>query len=39
MRKYKTLKRRKKQAWVWLIGIAKRYPLLFAHWRLGAAPV
>ena len=38
MRKYKTLKRRKKQAWAWLIGIAKRYPLLFAHWRLGAVP-
>ena len=39
MRKYKSLKRRKKQAWAWLVGIAKRYPLLFAHWRLGALPV
>lgn len=37
-RKYKTLKRRKKQAWAWLRGIAKQYPLLFAHWRLGVRP-
>lgn len=37
-RKYKTLKRHKKQAWAWLMGIAKRYPLLLAHWRLGVRP-
>jgi RNA-directed DNA polymerase len=38
MRKYKTLKRRKKQACAWLASIAKRYPRLFAHWRLGVVP-
>ncbi|APU15315.1 group II intron maturase family protein [Actinoalloteichus sp. GBA129-24] len=37
-RKYKTLKRRKKHAWAWLIGIASRYPLSLAHWRLGVRP-
>ena len=38
MRKYKKLKRRKKQAWAWLAGIATRYPRLFAHWRFGVTP-
>jgi RNA-directed DNA polymerase len=37
-RKYKRLKRRERRAMTWLAEIARRFPLLFAHWRLGARP-
>jgi RNA-directed DNA polymerase len=38
MRKYKSLKRRPKQAWAWLKDLSKRVPWLFAHWKLGVVP-
>jgi RNA-directed DNA polymerase len=37
-RKYKRLKRRERRAMTWLAEIARRFPRLFAHWRLGARP-
>lgn len=37
-RKYKRLYRRERRAMAWLVGIARRSPRLFAHWRLGARP-
>jgi RNA-directed DNA polymerase len=37
-RKYKRLRRREKRARELLAGAARRYPNLFAHWRLGLKP-
>ena len=37
-RKYKRLYRRERRAMELLAGAARRYPGLFAHWRLGARP-
>ncbi|MBL7486618.1 hypothetical protein I6A60_40565 [Frankia sp. AgB1.9] len=38
MRKYKRLRRRERQARLWLRRIARQEPSLFAHWRFGAYP-
>ena len=37
-RKYKRLHRRERRAMELLAGAARRYPGLFAHWRIGARP-
>jgi RNA-directed DNA polymerase len=37
-RKFKRLRRRERRAMVWLAGVARRAPRLFAHWRFGARP-
>lgn len=37
-RKYKSLKHSPKRAWVFLAGMARRAPGMFAHWRFGALP-
>lgn len=38
-RKYhKRLRNKERRAMAWLAGIARRFPRLFAHWRLGARP-
>lgn len=34
MRKYKSLRGHKHRAQRWLVGVARRQPALFAHWRL-----
>jgi len=38
MRKYKRLRRREKRARLFLVGVARRLPGLFAHWRFGLKP-
>ena len=38
MKKYKRLRRHKKRAREWLVGVRRRAPLLFAHWRLRFRP-
>ena len=37
-KKYKRLGGSKRKAWDWLEAVARREPLLFAHWRAGARP-
>jgi Group II intron, maturase-specific domain len=39
MRKYKRLRRRERRAKELLALIARRHPMLFAHWRAGLKPV
>ena len=38
MRKFKRLRRREKRARLFLVGVARRLPGLFAHWRFGLKP-
>ena len=38
MKKYKRLERSRKRAREWLVGVRRRAPLLFAHWRLRFRP-
>lgn len=38
-RKYKKLYRHRRRAWHWLGRVAKSFPRLFPHWRLGLLPV
>lgn len=38
MRKFKKLKRHRRRAEHWLGRVAKKYPLLFPHWRMGLLP-
>jgi hypothetical protein len=39
LRKFKRLKRRKKQACIFLINLAKKCPKLFVHWKPGVGTV
>ena len=38
MRKYKRLRGHYRRAAIWLAGVARRSPRLFAHWRVGVLP-
>lgn len=38
MRKYKRLRGHYRRAVAWLVGVSRRQPRLFAHWRVGVLP-
>ena len=38
MRKYKRLRGHYRRAIQWLVGVARRSPSLFAHWKVGVRP-